>query len=281
MKIPKNQIKGVKPVNTKEEKPKEEKASEEKPETESKDPELSEDVDTSVFDKVEGIGPETTEDDADDPGDDAEGDDPGGLPDDEPDDFEIPAKMKKIGKEDGQKPAESKPTETAKEPETSENKEENPVKPVDNPTVNPGPVMTMPTQIEVARQFKKDGTWVEGKGDSETIKVKAFPLTGVALVGYKNGYTASMKELGRDFEFARVDVSIQVPCFFEEIEGAYQFASKFCEDKLASELTRIYEGDETPAEDAKTETPATAEAKAEEKAEEKKAVKPLKLPTVT
>src|SRR3990172_5394949 len=74
-------------------------------------------------------------------------------------------------------------------------------------------------KIAVAKQFGKDG---EGEAKEEQIFVLTF-REGVrpAEVEVAYGRTVSHK-----YQSWRVDVSVRVPCFTEEIESARAFADK-------------------------------------------------------
>jgi hypothetical protein len=83
------------------------------------------------------------------------------------------------------------------------------------------------------------GVCVEG-GTSETreiIEVREF-ATNPAYVKVQAGVT---KSLG-DYEFLRVDVSISVPCYVEEIDSVYPAVAEKVSDRLTQEV-EAYLGD--------------------------------------
>jgi len=91
--------------------------------------------------------------------------------------------------------------------------------------------------VTVRRQFNKTGmNKAEGPIDEETefLEVRQF-VTPPAQVGVSLGLTINMG----NYESARLDVSINVPCYQEEVEGAYTFARQFVEDRLVGEKKKI------------------------------------------
>ena len=66
----------------------------------------------------------------------------------------------------------------------------------------------------------------------ETTDTEATPFCNV---GVKAGYTKNMGE----FEFARVDVSLHVPCQYAEIEEAFTFCKEWVEERLQIEIEEL------------------------------------------
>jgi len=77
------------------------------------------------------------------------------------------------------------------------------------------------------------GICVEGgtKESREVIEVREF-ATNPAYVKVQAGVT---KSLG-DYEFLRVDVSISVPCYAEEIDQVFPIVAEKVSDKLTQEV---------------------------------------------
>lgn len=88
--------------------------------------------------------------------------------------------------------------------------------------------------VAVTRHFKTGGNPFEINDDPEEISVKTFS-TVPAQVGVNNRMTINLG----DYESAQVGVSVTLPCYVEEIEDAYAYASKFAEARMAEEVNDI------------------------------------------
>jgi len=88
--------------------------------------------------------------------------------------------------------------------------------------------------IMVRSQFKSGDH--EGPVDEqdEVIAVHKF-LAPPAKVGCGMGLTINMG----NYESARIDVVVEVPCYKEEVDEAYTFARKFCETRVKKEAESI------------------------------------------
>lgn len=75
------------------------------------------------------------------------------------------------------------------------------------------------------------------KSTTENLEVKRFE-THPAYV--RRGYGVTLN-LG-NYESARVDVSVEVPCYVEDIYLAEQWAADFCEEKVVEEISRVRGG---------------------------------------
>jgi hypothetical protein len=97
------------------------------------------------------------------------------------------------------------------------------------------------TKLTVQRQFTRSGRDVGlAKDVSESLEVRQF-ATEPAQVAVKMGMTV---QLG-NYESVRVDVSLTVPCYFEEHEVAYEYARGFVEKRVideANEAKRYAQG---------------------------------------
>lgn len=87
----------------------------------------------------------------------------------------------------------------------------------------------------VSRQF------FEGKSPTapedtknEVIEILRF-LTEPAKVSVSMGLTLNLG----NYESARIDVALVVPCYREEVDAAYKYANKWVEDRLGTEVQNI------------------------------------------
>lgn len=86
--------------------------------------------------------------------------------------------------------------------------------------------------ITVSRSFKiGDSGWTEPEAADEVIQVHVFQ-TQPAIVKFGVGLTRNMG----NYESARLDVSVSVPCYSEHIEAAYAEARRWAEAKLKEEV---------------------------------------------
>lgn len=110
--------------------------------------------------------------------------------------------------------------------------------------VVPGVVeeIIQPVTVHVKKYLK--GPSEEGeRSEPETIAVRKF-VTQPAIVGLKLGLT---RDQG-GFESARVDVSLSIPCYVEEISDASRLVEKFVTVKLLNEF-KVLEGREDEREE--------------------------------
>lgn len=94
-----------------------------------------------------------------------------------------------------------------------------------------------PVTAVVARQFfeaKEPVAPAEVK--NETIEVHRF-VTEAAKVSVSMGLTLNLG----NFESARIDVSVVVPCYREEVDAAYKYAHSWVEKRLGAEVQSIRE----------------------------------------
>lgn len=96
----------------------------------------------------------------------------------------------------------------------------------------------VPVQAFVSRQFTKmvDGESQEGKleGTDEIIQVNKF-VTEPAKVTVEYGLTINLG----NFESAKVGVAVTVPCYFEELDDAYKWATRWAEERVGKEKDNI------------------------------------------
>ncbi len=101
--------------------------------------------------------------------------------------------------------------------------------------------LAVPTVAFVTRQYPADANGVLPTGGpqvkNEVIKVHRF-LTVPTEVQVGMGLTLNLG----NYETARVDVTIRIPCYREEAEQAYAAAREWVETRLQSEVEDIRKG---------------------------------------
>lgn len=75
------------------------------------------------------------------------------------------------------------------------------------------------------------------KDTSEVVSVHEF-TTRPAVIKRSYGMTVSIG----NYESARFDVGIEVPCYLEDVENADQFAADFCEKRMKEEYNTVRGG---------------------------------------
>jgi hypothetical protein len=97
---------------------------------------------------------------------------------------------------------------------------------------------TLPTQTSVSRQYRRSGADV-GKGEhsDETIKVDRFATTPAQL-RIALGRTINLG----NFESLRIDVSMTVPCYKEEADAAFEYASNWVKNRISEEAGSVMKG---------------------------------------
>jgi hypothetical protein len=99
------------------------------------------------------------------------------------------------------------------------------------------PERLAPVQLEVQRQYREYGKDVgPPEYDNEVVVVEGFHVEP-AEVALEKSMTLNLG----NYESARMSVSIRVPCYREEAEGAYEFAKTFVEERLGKERDGIRE----------------------------------------
>jgi hypothetical protein len=88
-----------------------------------------------------------------------------------------------------------------------------------------------PPTLTVSKAYGKIAT---PEDSTETLEVRNFQ-TAPATVEIGYGLTLNIG----NYESARVDVKVSVPCYREEVEDAYAFAKKWAEDKVKQEVADI------------------------------------------
>ena len=93
---------------------------------------------------------------------------------------------------------------------------------------------TEETRVSVTRQFKRRGDVVSVNDTDSTIDVRKYE-TATASVRIDLRQTVNMG----DYESIAVGVSVEVPCYFEEVHDAKAFAKQFAETTLMAEVEEI------------------------------------------
>lgn len=104
-------------------------------------------------------------------------------------------------------------------------KMESPVVPVTLPKVQ------APATLTVARTYGKIGV---PESKDETIEVKNF-LVQPAQVEIGYGLTLNIG----NYESARVDVKVSVPCYAEEVKEAYEWAKSYAVERIKQEVKEV------------------------------------------
>jgi len=94
--------------------------------------------------------------------------------------------------------------------------------------------MEKQSECSVLKQFYKDGHLATEMSDETTIEVHKF-VTEPATVSVEYGLTMNLG----NFESARIAVHLTVPAYREEVDGAYDYARKFVESRVATEVAEI------------------------------------------
>lgn len=77
--------------------------------------------------------------------------------------------------------------------------------------------------------------------EMEEVEVQCFE-TEPARIKVSAGAT---KKLDQDYEFLRVDVGADIPCYVERMDQTFEYAAEWVADRLYEEIDSYMEGDET------------------------------------
>lgn len=92
-----------------------------------------------------------------------------------------------------------------------------------------------PIKMRVARVFKKSGELVSASdGDVETVDTPLF-VGPTATVSCGLSRTVNLG----DYESAKIDVFMSVPCYLGEEQLAFEYAKSFAAEKLAEEVKKV------------------------------------------
>lgn len=96
------------------------------------------------------------------------------------------------------------------------------------------------TQAFVTRHYKVGKQESLAQGGEEVIEVHRF-ATEPAKVEVSLGLTLNLG----NFESARLSVGVVVPCYKEEVDGAYEWAKKWVTDRTQKEVESIRNKEDT------------------------------------
>lgn len=77
------------------------------------------------------------------------------------------------------------------------------------------------------------------ENENMTLDVRTF-VTEPAIITRGYGLTLNLG----NYESARVDVGIRLPCYREEVEQADEFAREWCESRIRTEVDEVRGGGE-------------------------------------
>lgn len=97
--------------------------------------------------------------------------------------------------------------------------------------------MDKPTTLTVTKQFKLQSGEAEADPVDEVIEVTKFE-TEPAKVRVGFGLTINLG----NYESARLDVSVEVPCYKEQVDDAYTAAKDWVEQRVQQEVAEIKGG---------------------------------------
>jgi hypothetical protein len=89
-----------------------------------------------------------------------------------------------------------------------------------------------PVIVRVDNRFiRGDKTEVCITDSEEVVEVKKFETTPAVV---RRGYGLTLNQ--GNYESARIDVSVEVPCYLADLKRADEFAAKFCEERVRKEV---------------------------------------------
>lgn len=94
----------------------------------------------------------------------------------------------------------------------------------------------------INNRFTSKGELVKEASSEEVVDVSRFE-TAPAIV--RRGYSLTMN-LG-NYESAKVDVGIEVPCYLEDVEAADEWAKRWVELRIRQEVRSVREDSPPPA----------------------------------
>lgn len=94
--------------------------------------------------------------------------------------------------------------------------------------------VTKNSTVFVSRTIGKANDMPEPEGDEDVIAIHSFETEPAKVMV---DYSLTMN-LG-NFESARISVSVQIPCYKEEIDEAFEFAAVWVEQRIKDERTKI------------------------------------------
>ena len=95
---------------------------------------------------------------------------------------------------------------------------------------SPDDTTGQPLLLTVFRTYTSEGARLAHEEVSKTLQVQEF-ISAPARVGVDLSQTVNLG----NYESIRVGVNLQIPCYAEEAENAYEYASRFCKQRLVAE----------------------------------------------
>lgn len=89
-------------------------------------------------------------------------------------------------------------------------------------------------QIFVSRKFRHKSDVTDESEETEVLAVRKFQ-TEPAVVGCTYGLTINTG----NYNSARVEVTLRLPCYVEEVSEAYEVAKKWVEERVRSEVDGV------------------------------------------
>lgn len=94
-----------------------------------------------------------------------------------------------------------------------------------------------PVIITVDNRFiRADKTEICITAIEEVVEVRKFTTTPAVV---HRGYGLTLNQ--GNFESARIDVRVEVPCYLADMAKADEFADRFCEDRVRQEVAEARE----------------------------------------
>ena len=93
---------------------------------------------------------------------------------------------------------------------------------------------SVPTKAVVSRTYLVSGKVASEHSEEETLEVRQF-VTPPAKIGLEYGLTVNMG----NYNSARVSVTLELPCYVEEINEAYHFAEEWVAARISLEKDQL------------------------------------------
>lgn len=114
----------------------------------------------------------------------------------------------------------------------------------DDEKVEEVPEKIVRSEMVISREFRDQGKVVDEEQEEKVLRIHKF-VTIPAMVTVRYGLTMNLG----NYESARVDVEVTVPCYKEELEEGYAEAVTFVEEKINKEVHEIRNPDKSDDDD--------------------------------
>lgn len=112
-----------------------------------------------------------------------------------------------------------------------------------NGTFGSGTERTGRSEVYVTRTLENGPRVLSEKEERNLIAVHRF-VTEPARVGVEVGLTLNL----HNYEFAKINVSVSIPCYKEEIDETYRYAQSWAKARLQTEVAKArQEGEDARA----------------------------------